>query len=524
MVTAAPPVASSPKAGMGAKRAPALPSGPIHSALLAGIVLVAAILRLHAISARTFWFDETVSVEIARLPWSQFVLALWNREANMSFYYVLVHYWLLLGSSEGVVRGLSALFSVATIPVIHALGVRLFNRKTALVAAWLLSINAFHVCYGQEARGYALAVFLACVATLLFVRNLQEPAQARWGTYTLVCVLLVYTHFLGGLIVLAHCASLAFLRREDIPWREFFRFLIRFSLLVIPIAVFVAKTGSGPINWIQKTSLRTIYYALTSMSGNGGMPLLALVVIAVLAAACWTFLSWRGTGLGSETWAYLLLWSWLLVPVFLVILASAKWPLFVTRYLIPCLPALVLLAAAGITRIRPAALGWVLCAAISVGSLAGTVSYYRKDFDIGRDDWRGATSYIFGHAQSGDGVFFHLNFGRIPFEYYKSLLRPLPSWPQPLDAADHASLTSSDFQFRNLGDSLQSARPAGDRVWLVLMYDTDPDGKPNRASLMSRAVFGKGRSLVDEKEFSGVTVLLYSRVGSSSGGPDPVRP
>src|SRR5258705_3772980 len=141
---------------------------PITSSwLLTLITLVDAVLRLHASTAKSFWLDEAISVGIARLPWQQFFDVLRHREINMALYYVLLHFWLVLGSSEGFIRGLSVLFSVATVPVMYALGARLFGRGTGLLAAWLLAINAYNVRYAQEARGYALVIFLAVLTTWL---------------------------------------------------------------------------------------------------------------------------------------------------------------------------------------------------------------------------------------------------------------------------------------------------------------------------------------------------------------------
>jgi len=169
---------------------PAAPSAPdrwrpgmtISFWLLVLITLVAALLRLHGIASKSLWLDEGISVEIARLPWRQFFYVLRHREINMSLYYVLLHFWLALGSTEGFIRGLSVLFSVATVPALYALGARLFGRVAGLLAAWLLAINAYHIRYAQEARSYALVVFIATLATWLLVRNLQEPASAHLGS------------------------------------------------------------------------------------------------------------------------------------------------------------------------------------------------------------------------------------------------------------------------------------------------------------------------------------------------------
>jgi hypothetical protein len=205
--------------------------------------------------------------------------------------------------------------------------------------------------------------------------------------------------------------------------------------------------------------------------------------------------------------------AWFLVPIVIVMAASLALPLFVPRYLNPCLPALILIVAAGITRLRPTFLAWLLGTAISIASLAGTASYYQKDFDVERNDWPGATSYVFDHARPGDDAFFYLNLARIPFEFYRSQKQPPPEWPKALAAESSTGLTYSDFVFTNLGESLQGTRTAGDRVWLILLYDAAPDGKPNVASDVARAVFGKGRRLVESQTFSGITVLLFARDG-----------
>src|SRR3981189_188210 len=95
--------------------------------LLPLITLVAAVLRFHAITAKMFWFDEAISVEIARLPWQQFFYVLRHREINMALYYVLLHFWLAMGSTEGFIRGPSVLFSVATVPAFYSLCARIFG-------------------------------------------------------------------------------------------------------------------------------------------------------------------------------------------------------------------------------------------------------------------------------------------------------------------------------------------------------------------------------------------------------------
>jgi mannosyltransferase len=506
---------------------PAAPPAPDRSRpgitigfwLLVLITAVAAFLRLHGIAAKSLWLDEGASVGIARLHWRQFFYVVRHREINMALYYLLLHFWLALGSTEGFVRGLSVLFSVATVPVLYALGARLFGRGAGLLAAWLLAINAYHIRYAQEARSYALVVFFATLATWLLVRNLQEPASAHWAAYAVACALAVFSHFFGALVVLAHGVSLAFLRRGDLPWKDIGRAGRWFAYLMIPIAIIVATVGAEPTRWFPPTTMSAVLDFFIALAGNGGIPLLTLDVIAAALAVFAAWRMWRSGGLTLRGWGYVLIFAWLVVPVATVLAVSVMRPLFLARFLNPCLPALILTVAAGIAGLRPRALAWVFVAAISVFSILGDVSYYRRDFDLDREDWRAATSYVLDRAQPGDGAFFYVNVGRLPFEFYRSLRHPSPRWPEALVVANGGDWAYRDSIFAYLGEELRDAQPAGDRVWLVLSYDNDSNGQPKRESAMLRAVYGNGRRLMEEKRISTITILLYARDSTASTQP-----
>jgi uncharacterized membrane protein len=119
----------------------------LYAILLSLVTFLAALLRMHALTAKSFWLDEGLSVEVARLPWPRLMHALWFGDANMSLYLLLLRHWLTFGNSEGFIRGLSVLFSVATVPPIFFLGARLFGRRAGLLAALLLAVNAYHIHY-----------------------------------------------------------------------------------------------------------------------------------------------------------------------------------------------------------------------------------------------------------------------------------------------------------------------------------------------------------------------------------------
>jgi mannosyltransferase len=354
--------------GMTAERSipesPESTSSPLELSLLALIAGLAAVLRFHSLAAKSFWFDEGVSVAIARLDWYNFARILWRREANMSLYYLLLHYWLHFGGSEFFVRALSVLFAVASIPAIYLLGRRLFDSRVGLIAAALLAVNAYHVQYSQEARSYSLMVLLCLLSSSYFLKCLIEPSRRNRVTYVLSSALAVYAQFFSGLLVIAQWLSLSFLDGEQSApglrtrTRNAWRWI---ALLVSPVVAFVATTGTGPLRWVQRPGLKDLWVFALHLTGNGGPWVLVACVAACLAALLPALRSHRGPRVSWGGRRYRFLVLWLIFPILLTVGLSLIKPIFVPRYFIFCLPALLLLVACGITRLRPA---WLMAPAV----------------------------------------------------------------------------------------------------------------------------------------------------------------
>ena len=108
----------------------------------------------HRAGRRPLWFDETVSVEAAKLPATSLARYVATTESNMSLYHVLLHLWLLLDGSDVFARSLSVIFGLATLPVVYALARRLFDTRTAVIAVLFMAANLNFVGHAREARGY----------------------------------------------------------------------------------------------------------------------------------------------------------------------------------------------------------------------------------------------------------------------------------------------------------------------------------------------------------------------------------
>ena len=501
----------------------------LYAILLALVTVLAAIMRLHSLTAKSFWLDEGFSIGFARLSWPQFLHTIWSGrtvwfgEIYMLLYFFLLRLWMTFGNSEGFVRGLSVLFSVATIPIIYFLGARLFGRRAGLLAAALLAVNAYHIRYAQEARGYAMLVFFAVLATWLFARNLQEPSSAHWGMYAVVCALTTYSHFFGALLVPAHAISLLSWERDKIPWRKFLGSLLAYGAMIIPIMIFLSGLGrSGePISWIPPLQPDSLLVLGVDFTGVYGSTLLALDVLAIGIAALGAARTRMSTEHTNYAWGYTLLFAWLVTPVVITLTVSLVKPIFLPRYLSLCIPALLLLVAVGIGRLRPAVLAWGLFIAISACSVLGDLRYYQSDFEMQRQDWRALTSYVYDHSKPGDSIFFCDPGGEPPFEYYSWLRNSASLRPKTLRSQlreDGNGPIPTDLKLDGLvdvpGTNFRIQPPDGGRVWLVLMSLSGSMQEYQRGVAVTNWI-SIGRQRVDERDFTPLKVILFERSANS---------
>jgi mannosyltransferase len=489
------------------KRTPSYPAY-LSLTLLTAIVVIASLLRFHAIGQKNIWVDEGVSIALARLDWYNFVRILWRHEANMTLYYLFLRAWLPFGSSEPYIRTLSALFGIATIPAVFVLARRMFDARVGLIASLLLAVNAYAIRYSQEARSYSLYPFLCVLSTIYFLKYLQQSTRTNRIAYVVLSVLTVYAHFFAGLLIIAQYISVRLLDPKTIPsdikktWKH-----IAFS--VAPLLIFVATTGVGVLRWVPRPRLSDLRTCFLFLTGNGGTVLMLLYAAAVAGAMANSLRRGLRRPFYFETWRYAFLFVWLAFPILFVFLISQLKPLFVTRYFVFTIPALVILAAAGLARIRPRSVVGALLLVFAFLSFRGDGAFYQKDFDISRDDWRAASRYVLARSEPGDVILFHQPITRMPYEYYKSVT-PAENPPAVIYPQHGARLMFRDFYAGRAPDAFLASIPARyQRIWVALSYNQLPTG-PDPTTRFLTDLFKKDYHAVTVREFPGIEVRLYS--------------
>jgi len=182
--------------------------------IVAGLTVVAAILRFATLGAQSYHHDEIVTASrVLRDGFWHAMDAVGFSESAPPLYYAVAWFWTqLTGTGEVGLRSVSALAGVATVPVAYLLGAELGSRRAGTIAAALVAVNPMLIWYSQEARGYALFVLLTAISLLYFVRALDRGRRRDSIGWGIASALALATHYFAAFPIAAE--ALWLLRRR----------------------------------------------------------------------------------------------------------------------------------------------------------------------------------------------------------------------------------------------------------------------------------------------------------------------
>jgi mannosyltransferase len=391
-----------------------------------------------------------------------------------------------------------------------------------LIAAALFSFNAYSVRYAQEARSYALFLLLATLSSGFLIASLRKPARRNWVGYVVFSILAVYAHFYALLLVVVHWLALRWRDRGATEIgaavsAQLRRAWMVIGVAVLPLLVFVAKTGAGPIKWIQRPGLRDVLEFYKHLAGGSNWVLLGICGFACIAAVIPAGKKLLAPDRNWETRRIQFLLIWLFFPVGLTVLLSFGRPVFLGRYMIFCLPALLILVAAGLARLRQSWLLGTVLAGILLLCSQGILFVYGHDYDNERDASGAATDFILGHSEPGDGIVFHIAGTRLAYEFFRSVRAgeetARPDFrgqfgPEILFPRHGAGLDYRDFTGKPTEDWVRTIGYR--RVWVMLMNNATAE-KPDATTVMLTRALGESFPRMVRWRFTKVEVRVYSR-------------
>ncbi len=255
------------------------------------------------------------------------------------------------------------------------------------------------------------------------------------------------------------------------------------------------------IGWIPRPGVTDVLITLWNMlvGYNGALPW--YLIPGLLAGAVGLLLGMRYAVARRKVDRRDFFWFWLLVaPLTLVFAVSQFRPLYVDRYFMALLPAVLMLTVRGWFHLprRSWALG--LGALVLASSLISTVSIFR-DGSSQKEDWRSAARYVEQRMQPGDGLLTETPVEWLAARHYLTSTSGV-TFAWVLDAPDPAN--PFDTPVQRVWVFSRNPREDGHRQGVLADFDPfAPSVSPMPDWLQPR----RDRVLM-QKEFNGVTVLL----------------
>lgn len=413
-----------------------------------GLILVGAGIRLIGLGAKSFWVDEIHSLSVSQTL--EDIIWYCRGGHTPPLRYLLV--WALqhTPNPEFTVRLPALLFGTLSIALVLWLGEMLRDWRTGVVAAILLLLSPWHLDHSQDARYYAVILFLALAALGLTIRILERPKPLwRWILLAIVCALNFYLSYVAIFSVaamigyLAWCAWKAWQQPQEHTQAKM---LLRGGIVAALVGLLILSPWlSEMIGLVGRYVREAPDSGLISRASASSTPVPVQPPIAWETRYDWAYANDLLAKLGLEQpvvkWALLaffvigligtirrkssvgvLTGLWFILP-WAVILTTTGLRLFCPpRYLIHYLGLYLLLAAAGILIVWDRLyITFALPASVRAGPIRQTVfhavtatiallaflSYAREDIRYLRSekqDWRSVVRFLDQNALPSEAV------------------------------------------------------------------------------------------------------------------------
>ncbi len=429
---------------------------------------------------------------------------------NGPLYFFLLRGWVALaGTSEYGMRFFSLAFGVLCVGLVYALGSRLFDRLTGLLAALLVTTSPYLTWYGQEVKMYTLVPALVLLAIYGLRRAVEGGGWHWWAVQVVATSLAFYSHILAALLipvqVLLYFAWWPRARRQRAGALVSLACL---TLPYLPLVVWQAplmlqtrETGFHPytLGKMAEILLNGWSTGLLCWSRPWGTVLMG-------ALAAWGLVSplLVGGGKGGVR-SRLALACWLVIPLLAVWLVSLRQPLFTDRYLIWAAPAFYLLTASGLASLWRFGSWGRLVMTLLVGAILifnNSANLWRQATEPIKSDFRAAAAYIASHRAPGDLILFQIPHGRYTFDYYF----PKDEYPWAEGLYTNHRVPDGSYLMSEQGatQGMQEVTVGYSAVWLV----TTETAMWDERGLVQAWLEVNGER-VDEAHFARVDVYRY---------------
>ena len=313
----------------------------------------------------SLWGDESFTAVAVSKNFFK-MLSIVAKDTAPPLYYISLFIWTrIFGSSEVAIRSLSVLLYLGTIFIVFKIAKKVWNKKTAFLAALLTLANPFLFPFAFEGRMYAILVFFVALSFYYFIignyRRLKSAntSSMEWG-YILASAAALYSHhyavfalvfqFFWRLVEAIQTKRPGLPKRPGLYWFKSLKPYLFIGLLYLPwlYPLYKQVTMVSTGFWLGKPKAKDVLNLIFNYIRGSDLlfkwqkyyPLIASGLILF-------FKNWK-----DKIKVNLILLGWVLMPIILAfILSQGKTSIFYDRYLIFIIPAIMLLLASGFRKI-----------------------------------------------------------------------------------------------------------------------------------------------------------------------------
>ncbi|MCE1247661.1 MAG: glycosyltransferase family 39 protein [Firmicutes bacterium] len=428
------------------------------------ILIIGAVLRFYKLSNPSLWLDEGHMLWIGLKPLGEIIPFVNTYELHPPLYYLFMHFWLKLGTTEFIIRIPSVVAGVAGIYAVYLMARESAGHRTALLAAAFSSFSCFEILFCQEARMYPFLLLFSSLCIYHFIRALRTGRFVNCFFFVITALLALYTDYRVIFILIAMTVWYFINIRE---------FGLRLKTMLISAAAIVAGSvplipiilhQSGPQGGGSSMALffgppdgPKFFKSIFSLFAGNVLPLeqglINILAFAILAVLAWgTFIIFKSKDTGKTLFPalfFLSLAGMICYSLFKARIFSVHHIIFLSPVFM-CLLAAVTMETGKLQRlIIP-----VVVIAFLYFNLASLFLWYTSPF-CQKQNFRALVSYVSSQTQPGDKIAIVPEYQAYPFMYYYRGTTPvLQLTPATMGAAERDIAESKRIWWIFAGDQV----------------------------------------------------------------------
>jgi mannosyltransferase len=482
--------------------------------LLAGIFILAAVLRVIAISSRNIQYDDAFSYFLAKQSFSEIIKGT-AADTMPPLYYFLLHLWQLISKEIWFLRLLSILLSLGAITFLFLLLLRAINPIAGLWGAFFAAISPLQIYHAQDIRMYALLAFCGMAYLYFFFSTWNSVNKAKRGIWNWVGLIFfglgtMYTHNLGIFWIICPIFFLVFKRDWKYLWK-FFASIFLIGMLSLPWLVFLPGQMQKiqTAFWTPRPGLAEIVQAVILLTyGLPAQSKIFFYIGAVISLEIFILVLIRSFEEMKSLPNILLLYVMTLIPPLLLFITSyITRPIFIIRGFIPA--QLVFLGLAGtVTAIDwKKKVGILIAALVIINSIISLPMFYSFN-QFPRSLFRDASEKLNQEIGKGYFVIHDNKLSYFPISYYLSSPDQVFLKDSPGSANDTFATKSQVAMGIYPVDSIESATAGKNKVIFLVFSEAIQEYETNN---QTHPIINwlKSNYLLTSQEKVGDLQLLY---------------